>query len=75
MTLPKGVQLPDVLAVEGGWRMYYRDAARLWSAVSDDGVTWRDPYDYGFDAESASALLVGGETWVYYKTPWFEGDP
>jgi hypothetical protein len=58
---------PSVIAdPAGGLVMFYEGGTAIGRAVSSDGVTWtKDPLPVLEGASSPSAVLVGGETWLF----------
>jgi hypothetical protein len=62
-------QVPDVVAVDGGWTMYSITQEGLGALSSEDGRSFGYDGTVGVAALSPSALVVGGETWVYLAGP------
>lgn len=58
-------QLPDVVATDGGWRMFFQKAGFLASAWSDDGTSFQDEGGLDVESGSPSVLMADGALWLY----------
>lgn len=62
-------QLPDVVQVAEGWRMFLLGAEGVSTAWSADGYAFASEGPLGLPASSPSAVMAGGEVRLYLSGP------
>lgn len=65
LSLETPPQLPDVVAMTDGWRMFFQSGGFLESAWSDDGAVFRDEGALDVETGSPSVLMADGALWLY----------
>jgi len=62
-------QLPDVVQVAEGWRMFLLGAEGVSTAWSADGYAFTEEGPLGLPASSPSAVMAGGKVRLYLSGP------